>query len=201
MSSYMRIEPMDLVVYGQVQNAFVEADNPTALLVYYEAVVKAATKRAVSVETEQTPMVTAARQRQEKLEKITTAYGCVSAALVTCQLQAKDEGKNYMTWDKTFSLGTMRVAKGASGQAEYVSVSDVLNSFGISCSQSMKGSELTKLEQTVKLEVDKESSALQQTSSTLKSFISKGDSAYSMIGTLLRKIDGTAMRTIQACGR
>lgn len=183
MGVFLRIEPMDLVVYGQVQNAYVEVSDPATRLGYPEAVVKSALRRAVSVEIEEEPMVTAARQRQRKLERLGEALADVSSAFGQCQVDANKAGESYLTYDKTYSIG---------------SAATILPEYGVSCSAMMNGADLSKLQQSVKLELDKENSSLQQTTSSLQSFMSKCNSAYSTIGTLQRKMDGTASRTLSA---
>lgn len=202
MSGYMKIEPMDLVVYGQVQNAFVCSDAPTVRLSYAEAVVKAALKRATSVQNELVPLMEAIRQRSAKLEQLGASLAAVSEVLMA--FQTGDE-KPSMTSKETKSLGTVRVG----GATRYVA--DILNSYGITVTDndgnvksvpySVTYAEVMKLQQNVKLELDKENTQVSQDNSSASSFNDKCASAFNTIGKLQDKIDKTIGRTIGQIGQ
>lgn len=198
MSTYVGIQPIeDLVVYGQVQSAFFTVDNPSALLAYDQACTTIALKRAATVETELVPMKIAIGERSQKIADLGKCYehlAAWNAWLEFNKVQMTDKTpRNLDTVPDGNPLST--ISFGSITSKYEVKLDDTVFSRSTATYQ-----EIAKLMQTVKLEIDKEGSALERDNSATSAWLKKCNSSYSLVQTLQKKIDGTAGRTIAQLG-
>lgn len=197
MSQFVRIEPLDLVVYGQVQYAFSVTSLPGEVLPYDRAVVETALQRSVAMQAEITPVKNAIKIRSAKLEELGKVLANITPIILELQLK-----ETKLTDDTKHDIGYI------SGGDGWLPAWRYLEKYGITIDgtkisskfSSFTYAELQKLQQNVKLEIDRENSDVERDTSSLQSYIQKVDSAYSLIGKLQKKIDGTAGRTIQQIG-
>lgn len=197
MSEYIRIEPMDLVVYGQVQYSFVKVDAPagSAPMAYDQAVCAAALQRAVAVQTEFEPIQAAIRVRATKLKELGDCLANVTSTVTQFQVD-----KVKLSDEKTkYSLGQVNGTNVSVYLAKYGIYYDEKNAVSAGVN-SYSYANCSKLQENIKLAIDKENTDVERDTSALQGYLNKSDSAYSLIGTLQKKIDGTANHTIKQIG-
>lgn len=180
MENYIELQPLDLTVYGQVQYGFSAADK-TGRLTYAEAAVAVAARRAAAVELVVPPIRKGLKQKSEKLEALSNALGEVAKIVVLLKDESMDSTKTIDLPDAAYKA---------------------LLTYGVGSvsSKSITRKDAYSLQQNIKLELDKEDTQLQETTSALQSFIQKRDSAFGLIGKFQQKIDRTSANTIQAIG-
>lgn len=180
MENYIELKPLDLTVYGQVQYGFTATDK-TGVMTFAEAAVAVAARRAAAVELVVPPIRKGLKQKSEKLEALSNALGEVAKIVVDLKDEDMHSSKTKDLPDAAFQALVTYGVEGAS-------------------SKSINKETAYKLQQTIKLELDKEDTQMQETTSALQSFIQKRDSAFGLIGKFQQKIDRTSANTIQSIG-
>jgi len=197
----VQLEKLDLTIYGQVQYSY-KVDGVSGRTLS-DACVTCAALRAASVDQEVSAVSAVTKRRADVLEKIGNALAAIAAAVASLA-GSEDLDETVSGTARTNlknQLGTINtyVPTWEQDGNTYPTISDTnsnaLSNWQASNVTSDKGQ---KLQSVVQLFADTEDNALQRTSSTLQSFMSKRDSAYSLIGKIQRKLDGTAKQTIQA---
>lgn len=180
---YVKIEPLDLSVYGQVQFSF---STPEASgLTYAEAAVAIAAKRALVVDEEVGPIQRGVREKIRKVEELGNALADVARIVAElAKIDLSDKSTKKSLTDAAYAtLLRYEIKFPEDKPAQSLCHADALN-----------------LQQTVKLELDKENTRMQEGTNTLQGLIDKRSSAYGMIGKLQQKIDRTASTTIKSIG-
>ena len=179
MDNYIELMPLDLTVYGQVQYNFTAADR-VGVLTFAEAAVAVAAKRAAAVEIVVPPIRKGLKQKMDKLEALSNALGEVASLLVAFGNAGLESSEKKDLPDAAYRALLTYEVPGAA--------------------KSITKSEAYTLQQNIKLEIEKEDTQMQETTSTLQSFLQKRDSAYGLIGKFQQKIDHTSQNTIKSIG-
>lgn len=181
MEHYIEMTPLDLSVYGQVQYNFTIADKK-GLFTFGEAAVNVATKRAAALEIVLPPLRDGLKQKMAKLSALSLALGDISMIVAQLGQEGLQSDKRIKIPDT--SLNTLRTY-----EIE-----------GVPSSGEITKAEAYTLQQNVKLELEKENTQLQETTSVVQNFIQKRDSAFGLIGKIQQKVDHTSQSTIQSIG-
>ncbi len=203
--SKVRVNELDLFVYGQVQYDFSVYD---ALAAGYldgkslgDAAVLSTTRRAVTVEGSITAIARSVEKRSVAVEELGVAMACLGSVVAFFSGDTDDDNINH-TIDKCDNASDADKVKMKSDMQTalyYLNKYEALEK-SYSVDTVTKG-DVSAIQSSCKLALDKESNALQQTQSDLRSILSKRDSAYSTIGKLQKKVDETASRTINQIGQ
>ncbi|MCQ2388368.1 MAG: hypothetical protein MJ138_01485 [Kiritimatiellae bacterium] len=205
----VQIQPLDLFVYGQVQYEFSVYD---ALAGKYldgkslgDAAVSSTTRRAVVVEEAITAIARSVERRSTAVQELGFAMSHIAYVVAMFSGDTSENNINHKISDCDGASDSEK----ADMKARMKKALDILEKYGVdidnkgtkySADTVTKG-DVSAIQSGCKLALDKENNALQQTQSDLRSLLSKRDSAYSMIGKLQKKVDGTARRTIGQIGQ
>lgn len=181
MEHYIEMKPLDLSVYGQVQYNFTVAGKE-GTFTFGEAAVNVASKRAAALEIALPPLRNGLKQKMEKLSALSLALGDIAKIVAELCQEGMESDKKVKIPDT--SIKTLRTYEVP----------------GVPDSGEVKKSEAYTLQQNIKLEIEKENTQLQETTSVVQSFIQKRDSAFGLIGKIQQKVDHTSQSTIQSIG-
>lgn len=205
----VQVKPLDLFVYGQAQYAFSVYD---ALAGKYldgkslgDAAVSSTTRRAVTVEAAITTIARSVERRGTAVEELGAALGFIGYVVSMFSGDSSENNINHKIdecdeasdWEK--SQMKEKIGKALAILDKY-DVDIDSNSGKTYTKDNVTKGDVSAIQSACKLALDKENNAVQQSQADLRSLLSKRDSAYSMIGKLQKKVDGTARRTIGQIG-
>jgi len=185
---YVQTETLPITVYGQRQVSYVIGGETGHS--FEEACVSSAYKRAVTQESEITPLSNVIRRRSAKLEELGTAlsYVCNFVSLYA-KTGLEDASKKPSSPADQFKTVYAILEKYSLNTHGYVSSDGT-------CSKA----DALKLQSDLQTEIETEQNSIEQDSNTLQSFVNKRDQAYEAIGKIQKKLFKSVNKTIDNIG-
>lgn len=175
--AYIQTEDLGLTVLGTTQYGYTV--NGVHGQDFDTAVYRAALCRNVGLEASLTAYTALLAARQRKLQDLGDALARVNEGV------ARIDPKDLKT-DTDVEIGS--------------AAASALRRYGFDAQKKMKYRDVSKLQQSVQYELDREDNALQQEMTDMQNFISKRDDAMQMATKLMKKVAQTRSRGIRNIG-
>ncbi len=157
------------------------------------ALIAASFRESVAIEDAARAYVAVVKQRERKIEAVSTLLATLSRCIATMDPKSTDTDKT-----SDWNAGLYTAAKNCEQYG--ISFSYETRSNGGTMEARVTFANAQRAQSSIKYELDREGNELQQDSVSLQSYISKRDTAFSSAARLVKKANNAASAAISSIG-